>query len=63
MDVVKVLNKFGYQVLRHKKHIVLRHDTTGKRVVIPNHPEIKKGTLDSILKQANISQKEFIEAL
>jgi hypothetical protein len=31
--------------------------------VVPNHKELKTGALAGILKQANISPDEFIEAL
>ncbi len=31
--------------------------------VVPNHREIKMGTLSGILKQAGVSVEEFIESL
>ena len=31
--------------------------------VVPNHREIKMGTLSGILKQAGVSAEEFIETL
>jgi len=30
---------------------------------VPNHPELAKGTLISIMKQARLEKKEFIAAL
>lgn len=31
--------------------------------VVPNHHEIKTGTLHGVLKQAGVNAEEFIEAL
>jgi hypothetical protein len=31
--------------------------------VVPSHKELKMGTLSGILKQADVSQDEFIKAL
>ncbi|MEW6222779.1 MAG: type II toxin-antitoxin system HicA family toxin [Candidatus Hadarchaeota archaeon] len=30
-------------------------------VVVPDHPEVAKGTLRSILRRANLSVEEFLE--
>ncbi|MBC8499700.1 MAG: type II toxin-antitoxin system HicA family toxin [Candidatus Atribacteria bacterium] len=32
-------------------------------IVVPNHKEVKKGTLNSILKKANISIKDLKELI
>ncbi|WP_456475096.1 type II toxin-antitoxin system HicA family toxin [Candidatus Pyrohabitans sp.] len=32
-------------------------------VIVPDHKEIEKGTLNSILRQANLSREEFIRLL
>jgi predicted RNA binding protein YcfA (HicA-like mRNA interferase family) len=41
--------------------MVLRRSASG--CVIPNHRELKTGTLTGILKQAGVSADEFIAAL
>jgi predicted RNA binding protein YcfA (HicA-like mRNA interferase family) len=49
-------------VVRQKgSHVILRQDNYG--CVVPNHREIKRGTLAGILKQAGVSVEEFITAL
>lgn len=61
-EVVRALERLGFVVLRQKgSHIVMRRDQVG--CVVPNHREIKAGTLGGVLKQAGVGVEEFIEAL
>ena len=61
-EVIWTLERLGFIVLRQKgSHIILRRGPTG--CVVPNHREIKTGTLSGILKQASVSAEEFIETL
>jgi predicted RNA binding protein YcfA (HicA-like mRNA interferase family) len=61
-EVVRTLERLGFIVLRQKgSHIILRRGPMG--CVVPNHREIKMGTLSGILKQAGVSVEEFIESL
>lgn len=62
-DCVKILcNKFGFEVVRQKgSHIILKKQTEKGKVgtVVPNHKEIKIGTLKSVLKLAKIDEPDF----
>ena len=61
-EVVRTLERLGFIVLRQKgSHIILRRGPMG--CVVPNHREIKMGTLSGILKQAGVSVEEFIKTL
>lgn len=61
-EVVRTLERLGFILLRQKgSHIILRRGLTG--CVVPNHREIKTGTLSGILKQAGVSTEEFIDTL
>jgi predicted RNA binding protein YcfA (HicA-like mRNA interferase family) len=52
----------GFVVVRQRgSHVVLRKGSQG--CVVPEHKEIKIGTLAGILKQADVSADEFIAAL
>ena len=62
MDVIKALSKLGFRVVRQKKHVVLRHDD-GRRVTVPPHPELDRGTLKAIIKQAGLTREEFLALL
>ncbi|MBS3978120.1 MAG: type II toxin-antitoxin system HicA family toxin [Syntrophomonadaceae bacterium] len=61
-DVVRALKRLGFVVARQRgSHIVMRRGSSG--CVVPNHSELKVGTLTGLLKQAGVSPDEFIEAL
>ena len=65
-DLIKVLEKEGFQVLRQKgSHIVLQKRQAGKTVttVVPNHSEIAKGTLKSILRKSKVNPDQLIKLL
>jgi predicted RNA binding protein YcfA (HicA-like mRNA interferase family) len=60
-DVVRALERLGFVVPRQRgSHIMMRRGLSG--CVVPNHRELKIGTLAGLLKQASISPEEFIEA-
>ena len=62
VETVRALECIGFVVLRQRgSHIILRRGSTG--CVVPNHREIKVGTLGGVLKQAGVSTDEFLEAL
>ncbi|MEX2198119.1 MAG: type II toxin-antitoxin system HicA family toxin [Burkholderiales bacterium] len=61
-EVVRALGRLGFSVARQRgSHIVLRRGSSG--CVVPNHKELKTGTLAGVLKQAGVSVDDFIEAL
>lgn len=57
-EMLKVLEKDGWYLRKHgKKHDQYVHSTKEGLVVLPRHPgsELKKGTEQSILKQAGLN--------
>ncbi len=62
---MKILcNKFGFAALRQTgSHIILKKETPEGNIgtVVPNHDELKVGTLKGILKLAKVSEEEFAE--
>jgi predicted RNA binding protein YcfA (HicA-like mRNA interferase family) len=61
-EAVRALQRLGFEVARQRgSHIVMRRGASG--CVVPNHREIKTGTLAGVLRQAGISAEEFISAL
>ena len=61
-ECLGALQRMGFSVARQRgSHIVLRRGSSG--CVVPNHKEIRTGTLSGILKQAGVSAEEFIENL
>jgi predicted RNA binding protein YcfA (HicA-like mRNA interferase family) len=63
-ECVKALTKKGFYFKRQEgSHIILRRDDPFSQVVVPNHKELDKGTLRSIIRMANLSVDEFIQML
>ena len=63
-DTIKVLSKVGFKVKRQVGgHIILKREKDGKRVAVPNHDELPKGTLRAIIRQCDLTVEEFIKLL
>jgi predicted RNA binding protein YcfA (HicA-like mRNA interferase family) len=63
MDVVKRLEKFGWKIARQKgSHIILTKDGHVATLSIPNHSEVARGTLRSLLTRAGISIESFLKS-
>lgn len=61
-EAVRALQKLGFIVLRQKgSHVILRRESNG--CVVPQHRELKIGTLSGVLKQAGVTADEFMQAL
>ena len=64
-ECVKILcNKFGFKIKRQRgSHIVLRKETPEGAIgtVVPNHKELKVGTLKGVLELAKIDEEDFEE--
>ena len=64
-DIVKALGKVGY-VIDHQtgSHVILRHkDPPHRRLTVPNHREMSRGTLRAIIRQAGLTREDFISLL
>ena len=60
--LIKILEKSGFEFLdQTESHVILIKTENERKLkpVIPLHSVIKPGTLLSILKQANMTRKEF----
>lgn len=64
-ECVKILcNKFGFKIKRQRgSHIILSKETPEGKIgtVVPNHNELKVGTLKGVLELAKISEEDFEE--
>jgi len=61
-QAIRALGRLGFAVARQRgSHVVLRRGSFG--CVVPNHRELKTGTLAGMLKQAGVSADEFMAAL
>jgi predicted RNA binding protein YcfA (HicA-like mRNA interferase family) len=58
-DVVKMLEQLGFVQIRQRgSHVVMRRGNVG--TVVPLHKELKTGTLVGIIRQAGLTQDEFL---
>lgn len=61
-EAIRALERLGFAIVRQRgSHVVLRREALG--CVVPNHRELKTGTLAGVLKQAGVSVQEFVDAL
>ncbi len=61
-EVVRALERLGFERIRQSgSHVIMRRGVRG--CVVPMHNEVKVGTLAGLLRQAEISPNEFIDAL
>jgi len=61
-ETCRILEKYGFhEVRRRGSHIVMQKkvDDSTLTVPIPNHPELRIGTLRSIIRQSGIPRIEF----
>jgi predicted RNA binding protein YcfA (HicA-like mRNA interferase family) len=58
---VKALRKVGYEFdYQQSSHIVLRQTTPPhRRLTVPDHDEVAKGTLRATIRQAGLTVEEF----
>lgn len=62
-DLIKVLEKKCFKVQRRKgSHVTLVRDDPPARLTVPDHREIKRGTLSEILRQAGLSRDDFLDS-
>ena len=63
-DVIKALKKFGFSTVSQRgSHVKMRH-ADGRTAIVPNHKEIKPGTLKKgILNPISISVEELVKRL
>lgn len=64
-DIVRALEAIGYVRDRQRgSHIVMRHqDPPFRRITVPDHKEVSKGTLRAIIRQAGLTVDGFIRLL
>ena len=64
-ELVKILAKLGYVFdYQNASHIILRNShPPHRRLTVPDHKEIAKGTLRSIIREAGLTKEDFLDLL
>ena len=61
-EIQRALERLGFQKIRQSgSHVIMKRGDKG--CVVPMHGEVKIGTLAGVLRQAEVSPEEFIQAL
>jgi predicted RNA binding protein YcfA (HicA-like mRNA interferase family) len=62
-EVVKTFEKLGWRVARQSSsHIIMTKQGEITTLSIPDHREVAKGTLRSLIRAANLTIDEFVKA-
>ncbi|MBC7911217.1 MAG: type II toxin-antitoxin system HicA family toxin [Pyrinomonadaceae bacterium] len=63
-EAVRVFESFGWTAARQKgSHIIMTKKGEIVTLSIPNHKEVARGTLRSLIRSANLTVDEFVAAL
>jgi len=64
-DAARALDRIGYEVDHQTgSHVILRHrDPPHRRLSVPNHKELAKGTLRALIREAGLTVDEFARLL
>jgi len=64
IQVVNTFKTFGWLVARQRSsHIILVRDGEVASLSVPDHDEVAKGTLRSLIRQAGLTVGEFVAAI
>jgi predicted RNA binding protein YcfA (HicA-like mRNA interferase family) len=62
--VIATFKKLGWRVVRsHGSHVILTKIGSLSTLSVPNHPEVARGTLRSLIARAGLTIEEFLFAL
>ena len=63
-QVVRAFEKLGWEVARHRgSHIILTKAGHIASLSIPNHSQVARGTLRTLIDKAGLTVQEFLEAV
>lgn len=63
-DVVRVFGKFGWQFARQSaSHMILTKPGEMATLSVPDHKEVAKGTLRSLIRAAGLTVEQFTSAV
>ena len=63
-EVVKAFESFGWNVSRQSgSHVIMTKQGETVTLSVPDHKEVAKGTLRSLIRAANLTVDEFVAAV
>jgi predicted RNA binding protein YcfA (HicA-like mRNA interferase family) len=62
-EVIKAFEKLGWSIARQRgSHIILTKPGNIATLSVPDHPQVARGTLRSLISKAGITVEEFLAA-
>ena len=63
-EVVRAFKRLGWEVARQRgSHIILTKPGHLATLSVPNHSQVARGTLRSLIAKAGLTVQEFLQAL
>jgi predicted RNA binding protein YcfA (HicA-like mRNA interferase family) len=63
-EVVKIFRRLGWEIARQRgSHIILVKEKHIATLSVPNHREVARGTLRSLIARADLTIEEFLNAM
>ncbi len=63
-EIVRIFESFGWEASRRRgSHIIMTKKNEIVTLSIPNHREVARGTLRSLIRSANLTVEEFIKTV
>jgi predicted RNA binding protein YcfA (HicA-like mRNA interferase family) len=63
VDAMRAFRRLGYEVDHQTgSHIILRHSSQ-RRLTVPNHRELARGTLRALIREAGLTKEQFADVL
>ena len=63
-ETVRVFEALGWKIVRQKgSHIIMIKSGLVATLSVPDHKEVAKGTLRSLIRSAELTVSEFLEVL
>jgi predicted RNA binding protein YcfA (HicA-like mRNA interferase family) len=62
-EVVRAFERLGWQIARQRgSHIVLTKPGASATLSVPDHPQVARGTLRTLIAKAGLTVDEFLAA-
>jgi predicted RNA binding protein YcfA (HicA-like mRNA interferase family) len=63
-QVARAFEKLGWQIVRQRaSHIIMTKASEIATLSIPDHREVARGTLRNLIRAANVTVQEFVQAV
>ena len=63
-EAVGALKRFGWEIARRRgSHVILVRDGSDNTLSVPDHKELDRGTLRSLIRDAGLTVDEFLSRL